>query len=839
MAVVGVPPTHRPGPLQSLRGDLVAPSPGQAPLPVPYAMAGGSVTEIATGFSAIVTDVSAAAKEIKDTVSTLALQMDKLVMFSEHQRRTSAVLDRETLVSAFQEAFLTTAAAVVTVANGGASSGAGAPAGAPGLPYGQQGGVGPFGESPASRGQVPTTEEMRGGIPAGRGGVQTYEQARGTFGGLGMKAGQGPRVDPFGIRSGLDQQGFDVGGIRQRIAGSIQRGLSSAQFGPDLAQDEQGVFRWRAGAEGGRGGEFASQDEIRSFQRSQKLQDVVGSIGESGFARGIATALPRAGAVLGVAGAGIGAAWAASELYADQREQNAAFQRITGGSNLDAMRERGKQQVFGFQQRFGGMGAGQASELYGGLVGIDEQSNGGRFNRAEALRFGQNNYSRMGMTAQESIALVNIAAENGETSLNALADALKRVTDSAREAGVDADVAREKFTSYYQTAIASGAGRSAAATAGTLASMQASLGPGFQSANLGGMVSGNPAQMIQQARAVGMDWTSYQNALSTSEGSALQARAQTAQLRQLSASMLGPQGLSRVRQYAQQQFGNNDTAVSDVTATQWEELQQAANINPYIAKQQIEAMMPGVQVTGEQAVRMIAGVQAGIVNPEAEQAAAVQESAIRSLTDEERQEAETGNVNALEDRIGGWGVSKFASGNTQRRHKARKEYVDWAADTGMSSPIVERLLKNHDDSRRFRVQSQDGARIVNLREAMDSYMDQIASGAAEIVEGSGTGQTVAEWAGMEQADASQLGDSAATQGKGKKDAKGKSAEEWEREAKGGQQVRVIIEPDAALQGFIRASVPGSANATVDSARNSGTAPPRTTDPVTRHQPGDG
>jgi hypothetical protein len=671
--------------------------------------------------------------------------------------------------------------------------------------------------------------------------------ARQALGGFGMDHA-GPRLDPFGLRGQIGGQGFDVGGIRQRVAGTLQRGLSGIHFGPELDQDEHGTYRWASGS--GRGGRFASADEIDLFKKSQKIQGVIGAVGEKGLMGGIASEFPMLGGVLGGGAAVGGAIWAGSEIYGAQRQANMQFQRELGGSNLEAMRQRGNQQMFSLQQRFGVMGAGQANELYAGVVGIEEETRNGGFNRGAALNFGQHNASRFGMTAQQSIELINTASANGETSLSGLADALDRVTKSAREAGVNAEEARAKFTSYYQAAIQGGSGANAAAQAGNLASMQASLGPGFQSASFAGLVNGNPVNQIQQARSMGMGLVQYEQAVRDPRtGAATQASGETGQLAQITRGLLGQSGMSRVAAVTQSLGigkGLKKESASDLTAADWLALENATGLEASTAQRALQSLMPGVQVSGDQALKAIAGVQAGIISPQAEQAARAQKSAVHEADAHDVARAQWGQNNPLKDRIGGTSGTPFSQ-ETKVRHQNRQAYIKRVASSKMESPIVEALLKDQDFHRRFQVESDDGLRVVDLKTAMESYYDQIASGAAQIVAGTGSGGTIADYVAnvglaADPNASTELGgmNTAKTTGAGKdkkgneRIAPGQSAADWQKEQdkKGGSTTHVLIEATPELRRLFRIT-PGSAAAAVKSAGISGTTPPSSTDPGSR------
>src|SRR5688572_6021210 len=117
MVAISQPPSRQT--LQSLRGGEVSPTIG-ADLPIPYAMAGGlGSIEISDSFKVVAQTMEAAAKEIKNAVGEVSVHYERIALLMEQGRGMGAaggaaagglVMDRQGLVSAFQEAMLTTVA---------------------------------------------------------------------------------------------------------------------------------------------------------------------------------------------------------------------------------------------------------------------------------------------------------------------------------------------------------------------------------------------------------------------------------------------------------------------------------------------------------------------------------------------------------------------------------------------------------------------------------------------------------------------------------------------------------------------------------------------------------
>jgi hypothetical protein len=95
--------------------------------------------------------------------------------------------------------------------------------------------------------------------------------------------------------------------------------------------------------------------------------------------------------------------------------------------------------------------------------------------------------------------------------------------------------------------------------------------------------------------------------------------------------------------------------------------------------------------------------------------------------------------------IGGGSASTFGDRNmvsdadsptsTKRLHEYQSYYRQ-VRQTHTASPIVERLLKQYSPSMRFEVRDHQGKpRVVSLRDGLDRYYEQFASGEAKVLKG--------------------------------------------------------------------------------------------------------
>ncbi len=183
---------------------------------------------------------------------------------------------------------------------------------------------------------------------------------------------------------------------------------------------------------------------------------VAGAIGSLAGGGGFAEA---AGALAGggaMATAGLVAAPVAAALLGlhemeSQRAENAQIQSQIGGSNWAAFGTRAQGAGFGLSQ-MGTMSMGMANQAFTGVTDLGLQ--GG--SRSNALNFIVGNYTSMGMSISDSLALVSASVKTGTANLQQLAGVLDNVTQSAQQAGINTDAARQSFAAMFQSAVTGG-----------------------------------------------------------------------------------------------------------------------------------------------------------------------------------------------------------------------------------------------------------------------------------------------------------------------------------------------------------------------------------------------
>ena len=233
--------------------------------------------------------------------------------------------------------------------------------------------------------------------------------------------------------------------------------------------------------------------------------DAIGATLGGGVMAGVGiAAIPVTAAVLGL------------HEMESQRATNAAIQSQIGGSNFSAYGTRAQGLGFGLTQ-MGTMSMGMANQAFSGVTDLGLQ--GG--DRSNALNFITSNYSSMGMSIADSLALVSTSVKAGNANLSALAATLDAVTNSAAAASVNTEQARQNFSAMYSTGIASGMStQGAASLAGGAQMMTNALGKS------GAGVQFGLASNAQAAASIGVSLATYENKIASDPSGAYASRAQ-------------------------------------------------------------------------------------------------------------------------------------------------------------------------------------------------------------------------------------------------------------------------------------------------------------------------
>lgn len=619
--------------------------------------------------------------------------------------------------------------------------------------------------------------------------------------------------------------------IRQKIAQNVAQRLSNTQWGPQLVQDQSGMYH-RPGS-----GEFASAAEVRSFGfRDKALRSMQNAFGEYAEGESLGGAIQGGlgqfglGSVakgFGYAGAAYVAANQVKNFANAQRAENAQFQRVLGGANTEGFGERLDQKMFSLSQNwFGGMGAEQANQLYLGAAEIYGRD---RSARGLATTFGAENWRKFGMDVNESLALVTTAAHAGNASLTGLAQSLDNVTKSARDAGVSADSARKSFEAQYASATQTQQGPAIASVQGMLSTAQTNLGRDFTDVSLAGLNSvQNMHLMAAQAMSKGVvkSYSEFAAKMGEDPVFAGYAYQNFLQGQGSSANIIGnnPRAMAAARAGIAKMQGPNGQ-MSDAS---WEQLARDLEkqnlIDPTTASGLLTSL--GVQgVTDANSVQFALRSQFDPTFQFGDKARQDQANLMpRSIG------SQGGNLNDwLDPGSGGQHHGEAVTRNTAfqnlspdmqqmirdlhmesgPKNDTQRNYIRLVAQTGQRNPVIEQMLTANsfggDTRYRVQVREKDGTvrnRYVTESQLISDYAGQAAN--AQIVSGTHAGDSVTRALGISDDFARSLGAETTSDAKqGSATAPKGSTDDSQSDPNSGTRGTIQIIPSPALEPWLR------------------------------------
>lgn len=483
----------------------------------------------------------------------------------------------------------------------------------------------------------------------------------------------------------------------------------------------------------------------RRMARADVVRRGVAAMSSTGsLSAGVSAALPRVAAGLGVAGMAVGGGLQVAQFIADQRQANQPFQAVLGGSNAEGFGER----IGGFMNRWNpstvfGMGGANADRLYRGALDLYA---GDRGMRNQAMDVGRDLYNQVGMTPDESMAVFREAARVGQDSLGMIAESLRNVTQTAREAGMNAQEARAEFQQAFTEVGRMYRGSAPGLIAEAQTSALTAMGRGWE-----GVSIGNTSQFQLQAASMrGMSVSQYQALVTGPGGERTAVEDQRAAARRAVGLYTRPGAEAIVAQFMQENNIREGQPIETVDPALRRELgrrllEANAIVNPNLAASQL-AMMADIQgVTPGQVGEVTADIMLGFYDPgrsldaraESFEASAAPrgEGDIRRLFEEELgfERGQSASISMSRGHETGRG-----------RERAGSIYASQMAESGRRNPILEQILQNYDNSRRFLVQTKDGPVVVGNHELLRDFADQAARGDVQIVEGANAGQSIAE-----------------------------------------------------------------------------------------------
>jgi hypothetical protein len=539
-----------------------------------------------------------------------------------------------------------------------------------------------------------------------------------------------------------------------------------------------------------------------------------GGGGSTGMGSWTRAMLPGIGRAVGgpwgaVAGAVVSAATQIPAEIRSQRDKNAYYQSIEGGSNFDGFGERFSEEVYRWSTPMM-FSSEEARRAFKGVtrLGYNSKVEGG-IGRQEALDFVYHGKSRRGQTVDESLQQLQVNSKNALGSLNDLNDALNAVSDSAGKAGINAQQARAEFTQLMDQAIKQGYGSSSADVAALEQQTKNSYGRSFQDVDVSGRLSLNRAYMA--ASMAGMSVSDYLTAGVTAKGVA-DSRMDAATRR----AVLKPGVEDWIKDKISKSggAGNLDEAVVQQIA---EEMIRAFYPNDSPAMAQVVAGLSGLKDLASDPVKAAywlvqqyndKGVAETVGKMTAKEKAAqkkisekndvitgVGNTARVPANDRGPQAGKTLLGDKLdEERSGGFlGFGSHAS-------DAVEAYNKWHdKNGGQEDPVIYHLLNaiKGDDKSKVAVTTKSGKRVVSLADAIKNHRNELASGKAVVVEGDHAGKSVAEILGKDKVDPLRDFSKEAA----KADTSGETYAKWEEEhttkdKKGREKLEITLSAEA-------------------------------------------
>lgn len=460
------------------------------------------------------------------------------------------------------------------------------------------------------------------------------------------------------------------------------------------------------------------------------------------------------------------------EVYRDQREKNRFYQNIEGGSNFAGFGERLAEERYrwGNVLQFSGDMSRQAFKEVTNLGYTDAtpELTGNQQNRQSALDFVTHNYNARGMDVQESVGILQTASKNASVSLNSVSTALKDVSDTSRQAGVNAKEMREHFNAYLQTAIGTGAAGGAPQLAQGLASMQASYGRQFQTTNFSGEMGPTQQYMMSGQYGIAPAQTQYLMRTHPQQYS----RMLTGSHEQWIQNVLSQEQIQDIKQLIQKYGGpgsideSKAQQISNEFLNKW---QAQGQLDLNVISQQL-SQLTSVELTPDTVMPWIVEQLAGNTEASHAKTAAQQNSQApvgRGKTggaakgkgglaqgwDEKQGKKLVGgpswqhklqysNVGFLANEFQGLGLP-FG------QNPAANAYIKSVDKTGKRDPVLESLIqtvKNPGDAH-VKVSTKGGERVLSFEDAMKQFPNEIASGKAVFVDGDYAGKNVQQITG--------------------------------------------------------------------------------------------
>jgi hypothetical protein len=538
---------------------------------------------------------------------------------------------------------------------------------------------------------------------------------------------------------------YTVEQLRKDVGSSMLRHLQSVEWGDQYVQDAKGNWYPKGADRRYKANRVDEEDhDFRRFMARQAImggaRNLFGGMAEGqtvmGSARGALAGMGGAGAAaaktLGYAAAAVALGQKAMDFSETQRSTNLGWQRILGGSNSEGFEERARSQWKELSGRFEGVSSGVSSELYhkaAEIYGTD------RMRRNEAYEFGTEVYKKLGMTVEESMGLVATAAKSGNENLQVLSDTLKNLSQSARDAHVNAEAAQQSFARTFGVVSESVGGTSATQVSSVMEQMKTGMGRRFQDVDMSGALSGSA--LVMRAQVMGQTPSQYLTTLKGTGGARHFAQSTQLVAGNLAGAMLPAEAQAMIQERIKANGGV-------MKGEDWDRLAQDLSMGP-LANLPPESIINAMSTHGLGAGYNQENALAGLLQMSYTDQTALADQVVEDAG---------GSISPAEQKRWGDTAKKqerdiarltFHDPNLKARSLASKQF----ATTGVYSRLLDKISnQDYESKRRFRVDTADGPRDVTTEELLKYYSDQASTGEVEIVRGSGEGQTLSEYTGI-------------------------------------------------------------------------------------------
>lgn len=590
-----------------------------------------------------------------------------------------------------------------------------------------------------------------------------------------------------------------------------------------------------------------AKSSMRSAVRAAAVKRGIQTWAQSGsLGEGVAAAAPAVGKALGVAGVAVGAAITAQRQYAQLVEQGRPYQGVLGGSTAEGVTESFREKLFSIGNRwapgslFNPVSERDSRAIYEGALGLYA---GNREMRNQAQSMMLSSLRSMGMRPEDSLQILQTAAKAGNDAIAQIATSLKEVTKTARDAGMNADEARKRFGEAYATISRSVGGAQGIVMAQAQANVLTAMGHRFEGTSLD---TSSTSAMVWQSMLTGQTpgqvW-----AVNNSPGGALVQAQVSDTRRRLAAERTGFTSDKVLAIIQREGWDRNKLTTAQQSKIAAEIMASTPSASPAVVLSALTAAgQTGLTIANAPlaAVRAVSGAdsleaevakETGELIPQAGSEAyprfqsALSLEGLSQATKDQLSHAKVKiDPQALSERLGiskedaakalmqVEGSGKNAKGRGSGKIGAVARYIAHMERTGETDPVLERLIKSYDNSRRYRVQTKNGEIAVGNFELINDFADQAASGGVMIDKGQGQGLTIAEQLGIQATQLPGYGQDAASAEDASLASKYGTNDKWKLN-EGTPTGTIVVRVGAELQKWIDFQATGGASVVYSNA----------------------